>query len=78
MSIIASPDSTQIRPLPLLTSLHSKLLQGQTLSTLTLQNFNYENIPGVDYNSYYLHQTNSAQVTKNPFASDLLYLKFVE
>jgi hypothetical protein len=73
VSIIAPPDSTKIKALPLLTSLNSKLLQGRTLSTLALLTFTYESVPGMEYNSYFLHQTNSAQMNTNPFTSDLQY-----
>ena len=76
VSIIAPPDSTQIKALPLLTALNSKLLKGQTLSTLAIQNFTYQSISGVDYNSYFLHQTNSTQLNTNPFVNYLLYINY--
>jgi hypothetical protein len=78
VSINAAPDSMLIRALPLVTSLHSKLLQGQSLSGLALQNFDYEIAAGQTYASYYTHQTNPQQLIQNPFASDLLYLLFLE
>jgi hypothetical protein len=59
----------------LLTSLNSKLLQGRTLNTLAIQNFTYESVFGVNYNSYFQHQTNSNQMNTKPFASDLHYTK---
>jgi hypothetical protein len=37
----ASPDSTTLHPLSTLTALNSKLLQGQSLSTLTLNSFSF-------------------------------------
>jgi hypothetical protein len=75
LSIGAPPDSTLTHPLPLLTSLHSKMLQGQTLSPFTVQNFSYDMVPGVDYNSRILHSTNPATALI-PYASELLYLNF--
>jgi hypothetical protein len=75
VTIIAPPDSTQVKALPLLTSLNSKLLQGRTLNTLAIQNFMYESVLGVNYNSYFQHQTNSNQMNTKPFASDLHYTK---
>jgi hypothetical protein len=78
VSINAAPDSILIRALPLVTSLHSKLLKGQSLSGLALQNFDYEIAAGQTYATYYTHQTNPQQLIQNPFASDLLYLYFLE
>lgn len=78
VSINAAPDSMLIRALPLVTSLHSKLLQGQPLSGLALQNFGYETAAGQTYATYYSHQTNPQQLIQNPFASDLLYDIFLE
>jgi hypothetical protein len=75
VTIIAPPDSAQIKALPLLTALNSRLLQGQTLGTLAIQDFKYENISGVDYLTYFLHQTSSTPTSTNPFASYLLYVK---
>jgi hypothetical protein len=60
MSIGAPPDTTLTHPMTLLTSLHSKILQGQTLSPFTIQNFSYDMVPGVDYYSSILHSTNPA------------------
>ena len=78
VSINAAPDSMLIRALPLLSSLHSKLLQGQSLSSLSLQNFGYETAAGQTYSSYFTYETNPVQLTQNRFASDLIYLFFLE
>jgi hypothetical protein len=78
VSINAAPDSILIRALPLVTSLHSRLLQGQSLSSLALQNFGYETAGGQTYTSYYAHQSNPQQLIENLFASDLLYDIFLE
>jgi hypothetical protein len=78
VSINASPDSTLIRALPFVTALHSKLLQGQTMSGLALQNFGYETLAGQTYSSYYSYETNPQQLVYNRFATDLLYLIFLQ
>ena len=78
MVITTPPDSSQLRPLTLLTTLHSKLLQGQSLSGLALQNFGYETIPGLTYSAYFAHQTDPQQLLNNGFANDLLYLIFMQ
>ena len=77
-SVVASPDSTLIHPLPLLSSLHSKLLQGQMPASLTIQNFNYENIPGLNYEGYTQQEFSTAELNHALFANDFLYLLFME
>ena len=47
--LYASPDSVSLQPLTLLTAQKSKLLQGQSLSSLTLKAFQYENVQGYGY-----------------------------
>ena len=78
MAITASPDSSQLRPLTLLTYLHSKLLQGQSLTGLSIQNFGYETVPGVSYSGYFAHQTDPQQLVNNVFATDLIYDIFLQ
>ncbi len=76
VSINASPDSAQLRPLPFLIAINSRILRGKDLSTLAIQNFGYETLFGLDYNGYFARQTDPVQVTKHPyFATDLLYTK---
>lgn len=77
-SISASPDSTQIHPLSLLSSLHSKLLQGQMPTSLTIQRFNYESIPSLDYKGYIQQEASTAVLSHPFFANDLVYLLFME
>jgi hypothetical protein len=48
-TLYASPDSVSLQPLTLLTAQKSKLLQGQSLSSLTLKAFQYENVQGYGY-----------------------------
>jgi hypothetical protein len=74
----APPDSTVIHPLSLLNSLHSKLLAGHMPTSLSIQNFSYEIIPGLDYNGFN-KQTSSTEVLSHPlFANNLLYLLFFD
>jgi hypothetical protein len=47
-----SPDSTTINPLALLTAQSSKLLQGQTLSSLPVTSYYWSSIPGLAYSDY--------------------------
>lgn len=71
--ISAPPDSVNLRPLDLLNSLKSKMLAAQSLSSLTLTNFGYYVVPGVDYNDYFVHQCDPVKVTTQPFAAILYY-----
>jgi hypothetical protein len=52
--LYASPDSTNLNPQALLTSLNSKILQGQALSGLSLSTFYFENATGLDYADFSL------------------------
>jgi hypothetical protein len=48
-TLYASPDSSNLQPLNLLTAQKSKLLQGQSLGTLALKTFQFENVAGYNY-----------------------------
>jgi hypothetical protein len=77
VTVSSMPDSAQLHPVAFIQSLNSRMLQGKPLTPLTIQNFSYETIPGLDYNGYILHQTDPLQEKTQPyFASDLIYLKF--
>jgi hypothetical protein len=48
-STIAPPDSTVLHPYTLLAGSGSKLLQGQSFGPLTLQNFYWQQVAGMNY-----------------------------
>jgi hypothetical protein len=77
ISIGNPPDSTHVRALALVSSLHSKLLQGKSLSGLAIQNFGYATIPGLLYSGYFTPQTNPVANLTSPYASTLSYFIFL-
>jgi hypothetical protein len=56
-----SPDSANINPQKLLTSLNSKMLQGQDLSTMPTHSFGYTSSPGMVYADWWTYLFNPAQ-----------------
>jgi hypothetical protein len=56
----APPDSTTLHPLSTLTALNSKLLQGQSLSSLSLNSFNFATAQGLNYLNYFEYLTDPA------------------
>jgi hypothetical protein len=58
----APGDSTNLNPQGFLTSLNSKMLQGQDLSGLSITSFYIQNIQGFDYNGFTSYQFNPALV----------------
>src|SRR5258708_5914058 len=52
-SLYASPDSTSLNPLALITAQKSKLLQGQDLSSLKPSGLLCETVPGYGFQDYF-------------------------
>jgi hypothetical protein len=78
ISFTLPPDSTHFQPLSFMNAINSKMLQGQSLSNMTIQNFNYETVGGgLDYSGFFLWQTNPAKNAR-PLSSELLYFKFMQ
>jgi hypothetical protein len=66
--LISAPgDSTTIQPLNLLNTLNSKMLKGQSFSGLALTGLGYNVVPGVDYNSFFTHQSDPLKVVTQPY-----------
>lgn len=74
-NLYASPDSTSFNPLSILMAQKSKLLQGMDLTTLSLNGFSCENVPGYDYAGYLelLFKPNTSQ--PNHVSNTILYGK---
>ena len=75
-TIYASPDSTALNPVALLTAQKSKLLQGQDLTQLKLNYFQYGVVPGYDYGGYLGLVCDSTQLWKHPIAGRVNYYKY--
>jgi hypothetical protein len=69
--LYASPDSTNLNPQALLTSLNSKILQGQTLSGLSLYAFYFENATGFNYADFFSYVHNPAQLKSRRVSSSV-------
>ena len=73
--IYASPDSTTLNPMGLLTSLKSKSLQGQNFSSLALTRLSFENTLGLDYQGYFPYVTNSDLIKMKRVATSVGFSK---
>jgi hypothetical protein len=65
LTVFASPDSTSLHPSTLLSSLHSKMLQGQSFTGLTPLYFEWQQLTGLDYGNalgYYFNPTSWTSV----------------
>jgi hypothetical protein len=71
--LYASPDSTNLNPQALLTSLNSKILKGQTLSGLSLSAFFFENATGLDYAGFFSYVHNPAQLKSQQVSSSVMF-----
>jgi len=71
--LYASPDSTNLNPQALLTSLNSKILQGQALSGLSLSSFYFENATGLDYADFFSYEHNPAQLKSQRVSSSVMF-----
>jgi hypothetical protein len=62
-TLLFPPDSSSFNPLGILLAQKSKLLQGTDLTTLSLDQFSCENVPGYDYADYLglVYKPNTAQ-----------------
>jgi hypothetical protein len=71
--LYASPDSTNLNPQALLTSLNSKILQGQALSGLSLSTFYFENATGLDYADFFSYVHNPTQLKSERVSSSVMF-----
>jgi hypothetical protein len=74
-TLYASPDSTMLHPQTLLTSLKSKFLQGQDLTSLSLFSFSFEKALGLDYAGYFSYTANPAVAKSKRLASSTVFTK---
>ena len=74
-TLYSSPDSTTLNPVNLLTTQKSKLLQGTSLSSLTLTEFNYETIQGYNYLNFLNLVCNSVKPAYTEVTSAIFYDK---
>ncbi|HTI93814.1 MAG TPA: hypothetical protein VL727_24645 [Puia sp.] len=65
-----APDSTTLNPLGLLTSLNSKMLKGQDLSSLAAGSFGFESAQGFKYQDFfsYVHNADMLKTRRVPVA----------
>jgi hypothetical protein len=70
-----NPDSTTLMALPLLTSLHSRMLAGQDLSGLALTNFNYEMALGYYYFGWLNYACDPSQIQTYHMGYESEYFK---
>jgi hypothetical protein len=62
IQIYAPADSANLNPQAFLTSLKSKVIQGQDFSGLSLTGFYFENVQGFDYNGFISYESNPTLV----------------
>ncbi|HEV2478470.1 MAG TPA: hypothetical protein VGS79_02350 [Puia sp.] len=72
-TIYASPDTTSLDPVALLTAQRSRMLQGQDLTKLKFGAFGFETVQGLDYPGYIDLCTDSNAVRQNHIASGIEY-----
>jgi hypothetical protein len=70
-TIFSSPDSTSLHPLSLLSSLNSRMLQGQNLNTLSFGNFGYGTADQLDYQDYFSFVCNLQRASTSRPASEV-------
>ncbi|HEY2350580.1 MAG TPA: hypothetical protein VGH64_16285, partial [Puia sp.] len=63
------------QPLPFLTAMHSHLLNGQDLSSLSLKQFSYLNGEGYKYDDYLKYMFTPDLLSKKLFKSSVSYTK---
>jgi hypothetical protein len=71
----APSDSTVLQPLNLLTSLKSRLLQGQATGSLTLAGFGFGSAEGATYQTYFSTQFTPTQASTKPWVTTTNYWK---
>jgi hypothetical protein len=74
-TVYASPDSTTLNPIGLLTAQKSKLLQGQDLTKLTFGEFTFETVNGYNYAGYLGLINDSTQLWKTLVSGGVAYYK---
>jgi len=73
--LYASPDSTTLSPLALLTAQKPRMLQGQDLTKLYLEAFSYETVQNFNYAAFLNFGCDSNLVRQHPVTSAVSYLK---
>lgn len=76
-TVYASPDSSTLNPIGLLTAQKSKLLQGQDLTKLTIGEFQFETVNGYNYAGYLGLVSDSTQLWKNLVTGSVSYYKYL-
>jgi hypothetical protein len=76
LSLFWHPDSTNIHPLTLLTSLKAKFLSGATLGDLKCSSFTFEQMPGITYSGYFTNACDPAKMATHPIRLSNYYSKF--
>ena len=74
-TLYASPDSTTLSPLALLTAQKPRMLQGQNLTNLYLGAFLYETVQNYNYAGFLNFGCDSNQVRQHPVTSGVSYSK---
>jgi len=74
-ALSASPDSTTLNPLSLLTALKSKMLQGIDLSGLSLSSFGFEAAQGLDYAGFLSYVCNPNLIKTQRLSSSIQFSK---
>jgi hypothetical protein len=74
-TVYASPDSTTLNPVGVLTAQKSKMLQGQDLTQLTFGEFTFETVNGYNYAGYLGLLNDSTQLWKTFASGGVAYYK---
>jgi hypothetical protein len=75
-TLFSSPDSTQLHPLSMLTSFHSKMLQQQDLSTLSYYSWGYGTADQLNYQSYFSFVCNEQRALTSRPGSEVDFTRF--
>jgi len=75
-TLFSSPDSTQLYPLRLLSSLNSRMLQQQNLSSLSFNNFGYGTADQLNYQDYFSYVCNLQRASTSRPGSEIDFTRF--
>lgn len=75
-TIFSSPDSTQLHPLSMLTSLKSRMLQQQSLSTLSFYSFGYGTADQMNYQDYFSYVCNLQRASTSRPGSEVDFTRY--
>ena len=75
-TLFSSPDSTQLHPLSLLSSLKSRMLQQQSLSTLSYYSFGYGTTDQMNYQDYFSYVCNLQRASTTRPGSEVDFTRF--